>query len=187
MIFGGIFRPHTCWVTHRRLVLKLNNFVRSYIELGPKEYGERQIFSPCIIGVICENLIDKTLSFKLFRLSFMVNNDDILLSAIDDITPESIRRSDSMPAIVTMAGLETFPQGRCTRQACQEFWALCLPRRASSTVRLTHSTPGRQAERSRYDHQKDDDEDGGHEMPNEGKWRYWSEEPQRACSFSPFW
>lgn len=56
--------------------------------------------------------LDKqNLVFQAFRSSFMANNDDITLSAIDDITTESVRRKDGIPAIPTIAGLETSARG----------------------------------------------------------------------------
>ncbi|THG04012.1 hypothetical protein TEA_019640 [Camellia sinensis var. sinensis] len=57
------------------------------------------------------NPIDKTLSSKLFRSSFMANNDDISLSTIDNIMRKSLRCKDGLPAILTMAGLETSARG----------------------------------------------------------------------------
>ncbi|GMP79205.1 hypothetical protein CsSME_00034847 [Camellia sinensis var. sinensis] len=42
----------------------------------------------------------------------MANNDEIPLSAIDGVTPESGRRREGHPVIPPMADLETFPGGQ---------------------------------------------------------------------------
>lgn len=52
----------------------------------------------------------------------MANNDDLLMSTVDGVTPKSVKRHEDLPSILPMAGLETSTLGlprdvqdKCTR------------------------------------------------------------------------